>query len=118
MSANSDNKKNAIFDIGKRLFSLYVENIRLSSAEKLTILLSGVALVSISAVLAIISLLFLTISLANLLDDFISPCWSYLIIAGIFMLAIAVLIVFKEQLVINPIARFVSKLLVEPPKKP
>lgn len=94
---------------------MYVENVRLTSAEKLTVLFSSVALFVAAAVLGMIGLIFIAIGLASMLEDYIAPFWSYFIIAAVFLGIVAILIIFKTQIIINPIARFISKLLLDPP---
>ncbi len=94
---------------------MYVENIRLTSAEKLTVLFSSVALFVTAFVLGIIGMIFISIGLASMLEDYIAPFWSYFIIAAVFLCIVVILFVFKTQIIINPIARFVSKLLIDPP---
>lgn len=116
-SVTSDNKKNAIFDVVKKLASLYIDNVRLTSAEKLTIFLSGVALFSIVIILAMIAMIFIAIGLASMLEEYIAPFWSYFIIAAVILLIIGLLFLLKTPLFVNPIARFISKLLLTPPKK-
>lgn len=108
-------KKNNLFDSGKKLLSMYIENVKLTSAEKLTVLFSSVALFVTAFVLGIIGMIFISIGLASMLEDYIAPFWSYFIIAAVFLGIVAVLIIFKTQIIVNPIARFISKLLIDPP---
>lgn len=117
MPTNSDNKISTIFDMAKRLIGLYIENVRLTSAEKLSVLFSSIALFSIVIVIAMIAMIFIAIGLASMLESYIAPFWSYFIISGILFVVILLLFIFKAQLFINPIARFVSKLLLDSPKK-
>lgn len=99
----------------KRLLGLYVENVRLTTAEKLTILFSSVALFTIAIVFAMIGLIFVAIGLASMLEDYIAPFWSYFIIAAVLFIIAAILFICKTQLIFNPIAKFISKLLLDDP---
>lgn len=117
MDTTTTNNKNTLFETLKRLATLYIENVKLSSAEKLTILFSGIALFAIVLFLALIALVFVAIGLATMLESYIAPFWSYFIIAGVLFVCIAILIIGKTQFIVNPIARFISKLLLNPPKK-
>lgn len=97
--------------------SLYLDNARLTAAEKLTLLLSAVALYSVAMVLGMVALVFITMGIASVLSAYIAPFWSYLIVGGVFVALIVILFVFRTQLLINPIARFISKLIVKEPKE-
>lgn len=115
-SSPNDKKKNALFDMARRLVNLYVENARLTAAEKLTVFLSTLTIVILVIVLAFLALLFIAIGITNMLDEYIPPYLSYFIIAGLFLLMIGAIFAFKTQLILNPFARFISRLIVNPPK--
>lgn len=105
-----------IYELGRRLIGLYLDNARLTAAEKMTLLFSSVALYSVVLVLAMVMMVFVSMGIATMLAEYIAPFWSYFIVAGVFLLVIVLLFVFKSQLLVNPIARFISSLLVSPPK--
>ena len=98
------------------MLMLYLDNARLSAAEKLTLRFSAVALYSIALVLAMVMLVFVSMGIATMLAEYIAPFWSYFIVAGVFLAVIVLIFVLKTHLLINPIARFISSLLVSPPK--
>lgn len=112
---NVDSKYNSLFQLIKRLVSHYIEDVKLSSSEKLTLLLSGIATFAIVLILVMLGLVFLAISIANLLDTILASYYSYLIIGGLFIICAVLLIVLRKEIILNPIARFVSKLLLDPP---
>ncbi|MCC8176164.1 MAG: phage holin family protein [Bacteroidales bacterium] len=99
-----------------RLGRLYVESARLMVAEKLSRLLSGIALAMISFILGICFLVFVSLCVGRVLTELLPDYWSYLIIGGFYLLLIALLVVFRQSLLVNPIARFISRIVVEPPK--
>ena len=71
----------------------------------------------ICLVLGLFALAFITVALIELLALAI-PVWaSYLIFAGIYAVIIIALILLREPLIMNPIARFLSKLLLEPERR-
>ncbi len=96
--------------------SLYLENARLTAAEKLSLLLSAIALYSLAMMLGMVALVFITMGIANLLAAYIAPFWTYLIIGGVFVAMTVILFIFRCQLLINPIARFISRLIVKEPE--
>ncbi len=98
----------------RRLATLYVENAKITTAEKLTMFCTAATVGVICLVLALFALAFVTVALIELLALAI-PVWaSYLIFAGIYAVMILTLILLREPLIMNPIARFMSKLLLEP----
>ncbi len=101
----------------RRLFELYMENVKISTAEKLTMFCSAAAIGVICLVLGLFALAFVSVALIELLALAI-PVWaSYLIFAGIYLVLIITLILLREPLILNPIALFMSKLILEPEKK-
>ena len=101
----------------KHIAGLYIHNARLTAAEKLTLLFSAVALYSIAMILGMVALVFITMGIASVLAAYIAPFWSYLIVGGVFVLMIVAMFLFRSQILLNPIARFMSKLIVESPLK-
>ena len=89
-------------DLTKRLISLYIENVKLTAAEKLTVVMSA-------AVLLLVALVFGIFMLALVL-----PAWaSYAILGGFFLLLVVLVIAFRKHIIVNPIARFVSRLVFD-----
>ena len=97
----------------KRLISLYIENAKLTAAEKLTLLFSGAVVFVIGFILIMFSLAFLAVALLELLQLAMSPIASSAIIGGIFLVLAVLLIALRKTLVINPMARFLSKLIMD-----
>lgn len=108
---------NTLADLLKKLLSLYVENVKFTAAEKLTVLMSAGVLLIISIVLGIFTLAFVSGACIELLA-LVLPAWaSYAILSGFFLLLILVIMLLRKQLIINPIARFISKLVFESHKE-
>ncbi len=101
----------------KRLARLYMSNLRLGLAEKLTLLLSGIATAVIAFVLGLCGLVFVTLSVSSALSSVLPGYWSHLIIGLFYLALIAVVVIFRTYILVNPIARFVSKIIVEKPQK-
>ncbi len=101
----------------RRLIELYLENAKITTAEKLTLFCTAATVGVICLVLGLFALAFITVALIELLALAI-PVWaSYLIFAGIYAVIIIALILLREPLIMNPIARFLSKLLLEPERR-
>lgn len=101
-----------------RYIKLLLEDTRLNVTEKITRLLSALTLCALLLVLAIAALLFLSIAACRALGDVMNPIWAYIIIAAFYALLAVIVFLGKNTLIVNPIARFVSRLLLEAPENP
>lgn len=115
MTENSSNSNAGLMAAVSRYVKLLVEDTRLGLAEKLTRLLSAIAVSAVLVILALVAMVFVSIGISYLLAPVISPVWSFLAVAAFYLVLIAVFVALKRQLVVDPIARFISSLLVEPP---
>lgn len=100
-----------------RYLKLLIEDTRLNVAEKLTRLMSAVAISAILLFMAVVTLVFLSLGISMALSEVMKPLWAFIIVAGFYLILCAVLIISRKQLIIDPIARFLSKLLLNPPVK-
>ncbi len=100
----------------RMLLGLHIENLRLKTTEKITILLAAVAFYAVAMAIGLVCLIFVSIALGKLLATQIAPFAAYLIIAGIYLLALIFICVLRRRVFIDPIARFMSRLLVEVPE--
>lgn len=98
----------------KQLVALEVDNVRLTVTEKLTLLLGRVTLVAVCFVISACVLIFATMGVADLLLDHFEPWATYLIVAGFYALLIVVVALFRRQLIVDPIARYISQVLLDP----
>lgn len=99
----------------RNLCKLYLEAAKFAAVEKTTMLLAGVGVFMLVALLGLVAFVFLMIGLASLLASYIEPFWSYFIVAGVFIVGIAIVLVLRETMIYNPIARFLSRIFLAPP---
>lgn len=104
-----------IYSEAKRLVSLEVENARLLATEKLTLLFGRIALVAVCFVVSATALVFLSMAAADFLLQNLPARWTYLIIAVFYIFIIIIAAAFRRRLIIDPIARFISRVLLDPP---
>ncbi|MDE6627926.1 MAG: phage holin family protein [Muribaculaceae bacterium] len=103
----------AVYRLLRRLGSLYAESARLIVAEKMTQLLSAGLMLIICLVLGIFALAFFSGTCVELLA-MVLPAWAgYAILGAFFVLLIVLIVVFRKALIVNPIARFISRLVFE-----
>lgn len=93
-----------------------MSKVRLDLSDKLSRLLSGVALTLIVLILGICVMVFVTLALSAWLTDVLPDYWSYLIIGGFYIVLILLLIALRGPILVNPITRFISRIIVESPQ--
>lgn len=97
----------------KRLISLYVADARLGIAKRLTLLMSSLATGLIIMLLIAAIVIFGSLAAAFELRQVMNPVAAYGIIAGFYVLLLVVVLIFKRQLIINPLARVLSRAILK-----
>lgn len=119
MPENDTSKQNAfshLSDSARSYIRLLVEDTKLSVAEKLTRLLAAVAMCSLLTILITAALVFVSIAAGLALSTVIPPLWAFVIVAAFYILMMVLLLCFRTKLLVNPIARFISRLLLDAPQ--
>lgn len=106
-----DNALTKIWELVQSYISLYLENAKLTLAEKVTLLVTTVALAVVGMLFFVIIFFFLSLGLANLLSIWLGNVWPYVIISGCYLLVLGLLILLRKPLIMNPISRFLTKLI-------
>lgn len=113
----ADNFQQLYEDVKKYVF-LQTEYIKVEFVEKLAILLSTLLIVTLLIVLAIIALFYLFFSLAYTIEPMVgSLSASFAIIAGIYLILMGLLYMYRKQLIITPMVKFLSNLFLANTKK-
>lgn len=100
-----------------RYVKLLIEDTRLSVTEKLTRMLSAIALSALLTIIGSVAMVFVSIAIALGLSEVIAPLWAFIIVAAFYLVILVLLITCRSALIVNPIARFISRLLLPAPKK-
>lgn len=107
----------SLFNQAKVFISSKYDYSKLTIAEKLSILLVQIAIFAIALLIGFSILMFLSFALVNTLSKATdSPALSYLIVAGIWALICLLIFTFKTVLIVNPITRFLTKLMFNNPQ--
>lgn len=111
--ADTENQRSSrIKDRLKAYFTLNFENIRLTIAEKLILILSTVITILVSMIFDGIAVLFITIGIAELLALWLPQWVCYAIMAGVNILILLLVLIFRRQLIINPLSRTITKIIL------
>ena len=92
---------------------LEVEYLKLTAAEKIIILVSMMVISAVFLLLLLPAVLMFLFALAQVFIDFMPVAVAYVSVGGIVLLVLGILVLFRKQLIINPVAKFISKVLLE-----
>lgn len=101
----------------KKYVCLNVENAKLTATEKLTILLAVIAFYFVAIVLGFVSVFFVSMALTHILSQSLEVHYVYFIMAAFYLVILVLIYALKKVLFLNPISRFLSKTILNPPKE-
>ena len=102
-----------IFSQSVNWAKLEIEYLKLTAAEKIIMLLSVIILGGIMMLLLLPVMLMFLFALAQVFVEFMPVALAYVTVGGIVLLLLAILFIFRKALIINPVARLISKLILE-----
>lgn len=103
-----------IFSQSRRWVELQVEYTRLTATEKVIIMTSAFVVSAICMLLGMVVVILLSMSLTDVFKMFMVPALAYLTVSGILVLLIITIYIFRRALIYNPIARYMTRLLLVP----
>ena len=103
----------------KKYLELQKKYTKLELTEKLTILFSTLIMILVLIILGMVALFYLLFALAYILEPLVGGLMaSFAIIAGINIVLIFLVIIFRKQLIISPMVNFLANLFLQtPPQK-
>lgn len=107
----SESSVKLLWDKLKNLLLLKLEYTKLTLAEKLTILMAMAAMFMIGLFIVMIVIFFLSVALSQWIGSELGTAWGSLIVAGIYLVLLAILYALRRPILFNPIAKFITKLL-------
>lgn len=96
---------------------LEIEYIKLTAAEKLIIIVSMMVIGMVVLLLLLPAVLMFLFALAQVFIDFMPVAVAYVVVGGIVILLLCLLVIFRKSLIINPVAKFISKVLLDHQEK-
>ena len=92
---------------------LEIEYLKLTAAEKIIIIVSMMVIGIVVLLLLLPAILMFLFALAQVFIGFMPVAVAYVCIGGIVLLLLGMLVIFRKALVINPVAKFISKVLLD-----
>ena len=102
-----------ILSSGINWAKLEIEYLKLTAAEKIIILVSMMVIGAVVLLLLLPAMLMFMFALAQVFVDIMPKAVAYVCVGGIVLILLGLLVLFRKQLVINPVAKFISKVLLE-----
>ena len=104
-----------LFNEARKYFSLEWDYTKLTAVEKMAVLLSSIAFLAVVIILGTFALAYVFSALIDVLAVALGCTWgAQLIAAAILLVLLLVVFAFKKPLIVDPVARFVSKLFLKP----
>ncbi len=95
----------------KQYASTRYDLLRLEVLEKLSLIIGLLILILISVFLVLIAFAYFTIAVAMWLANYMSMSLAFCIIGSLFIVVMAVLVLLRKRLFINPLVEQLSKIL-------
>ena len=110
MAEEKENRLHTLWLEAKDYIRLNLDYAKLTTAEKLTMLLVAVSLCLIGFVLVSLIVFFLSMAVVRWIAQATGITWAYFIMSGFYLLVLVLAFALRKTLIVNPISRFVSKL--------
>ena len=115
MSRRNKNHSSSFMDSIKDYLNLKVEYYQLLFTEKMSLLVGKIILIFIFSILALAFLLMLGVLVYNLLIMWLGAPWlAALIELGILLLLMLILFIFRDKIVITPVANSIIRMMLDP----
>ncbi len=115
MKESLTNEIKEIFTQSRTWVEIQVEYAKLTAAEKFTLMTSTFVVGSICMLLGMVVIILLSFALTDVFKLIMAPALAYLTVSGILILLIILIYVFRQALIYNPIARYMTRLLLGAP---
>lgn len=93
--------------------SLELEYAKLTAAEKITILAGAAVTGAVCLLLGMTALILFGISLAYVFQKIMGPSLAYLSAGGCMLVIMAIVYFLREKMIMNPIAKMLTKVLLK-----
>ena len=93
--------------------TLELEYAKLTAAEKITVLAGAAVAGAVCLLLGIAALILFGISLAYVFQFFMNPALAFLAAGGVMLLLMGLVYFFKEPMIMNPIAKMLTRVLLK-----
>lgn len=100
----------------KKWLAIEAEYLKLTTAEKMSVLLSTLILVFVLFMVGLVVLIVFAFALVDLFALFMPHALACVTVGGIMLLFVGLLYLLRNPLVVNPITKLITKLFLTPKK--
>ena len=93
--------------------TLELEYAKLTAAEKITVIAGMAVAGAVCLLLGIAALILFDISLGYAFKEFMPPAFAFLAAGGVMLVLMGLVYVFKQQMIMNPIAKMLTRVLLK-----
>ncbi len=108
----SNNSILHLLEEGKQYFLLQFDYAKLTVTEKISVILGMSFLFFIVLILSLGGGIYLSFALVHLLKPLLGLAASYAVVGLFFLVLAGITIIFRRHLILNPITRFISRVLL------
>ncbi len=101
----------------KRYIALNIDNAKLNLTEKLTLIFAATAFYFVAILLSVVIVFFVSMAMCEMLSQYLDILYVYLIMSVFYLLLLFIIYLMKKVLFLNPISKFISRLMLNPPKE-
>lgn len=101
-----------LWELLKRYCSLNIDYAKLTVADKLTMILGLIAMGFVCVLLGSVLLFFVSLAIVQFIAPYIGLGWAYLLMGGVALALIVVTVLLRRQMILNPLARFISRVIL------
>jgi len=102
-----------LVEVLKHYIGLQSEYMRLDVVDKVVRLLTALTIGALLLALLALALIYLSFAAAFALADFVGLAPAFCIVAGAYLLALVLFIVFRHQWIEKPLVKFLASLLMQ-----
>lgn len=111
--AENTSQLNSLWKEIRETVVLNIDYAKLTAAEKITVLLSTIAFALVAFVMVSTIIFFISLGVVLLMSKSTGIFGASMIMAGIYAVLLIIVFLLRRTVLINPIARFVSHLIIK-----
>lgn len=112
MANNTTKDLKDLFQSGKNWIVAEIDCLKLTAAEKLSVLISTIILLMVLFIVGLVVLIVFAFALIDLFALFMPHALACVTVGGIFLLLVLTLYLLRNPLIISPITRLITKLFL------
>ena len=102
-----------LVEVLKHYIGLQTEYLKLDVVDKVVRLLTAITMTVVLVGLLVLAIIYLSFAAAYALAPFVGTAWGFGIVAGLYLVLLALFVVFRHQWIEKPLVKFLASLLMQ-----